>query len=102
MKVTREEPQGRIDVEFGVQHAPPVRATGEGNLRNPIDHQHLTRGQPRVVRAEKRAFTARDQFLPRETRLARRGAVEVVHDGGAFETLIFGRGIGHAGHSCGG
>ena len=60
-----EKPQVGVDVEFRLDFATPIRAGIVGNLRDPIDHQHIGQGQLRIARPEHFAVAAGQQLLIR-------------------------------------
>ena len=58
-----EEPQVRLDVEFGADEALAEGAAGLADLGDAVEHQHRRVGQLGVARTEQLAAGAGQQFF---------------------------------------
>src|SRR5690606_25719714 len=64
LEVAGEEPEVRIDIEFGDDLALAVFTAGVADMHDAIDHQHVGGGQLRITRAKQFAAAAGEQFFP--------------------------------------
>ena len=58
-----EEPEVRIHIEFGANHALAEFSAGFGNFADAVEHQHRGQRQLRIPRAKHLAAPARQQIL---------------------------------------
>ena len=63
LEVAIEEPEVRLDIEFGAQFALVVGAAVGRNMGDAIEHQHRRQWQPAVLGSEQLAVPALDQVL---------------------------------------
>ena len=68
LEMALEEPEVRLDVEFGPQHALAVGAALFGDLDDAVEHQHGGEGKLRVARAEELASRAIEEILVSKAR----------------------------------
>ncbi|MNJ48214.1 hypothetical protein D3C77_434010 [compost metagenome] len=65
-EMATEEPQVRMNIEFGDDFTLAVPAAVLTNVSDPIDHQHVRSGQLSITRAKQLTAAAKQQLFPGE------------------------------------